>query len=53
MTLNADERGLLRRVSERGSPANPPEYFHSIHPPNFPASAAEDDPVARRGWSCR
>ncbi|MEU5980404.1 hypothetical protein [Streptomyces sp. NPDC047315] len=50
MTLNnADERELLRRISEADSPVVASDYFHSIHPPNFPTSAAEDDP-RRQAW---
>ncbi|MEU5900357.1 hypothetical protein [Streptomyces venezuelae] len=49
MTLNADERELLRRISEAGGPVEPSDYFHSIHPPNFPTSAAEGDP-RREAW---
>ncbi|MFF3730758.1 hypothetical protein ACFYXM_10675 [Streptomyces sp. NPDC002476] len=49
MTLNADERELLRRISEADSPVEPSDYFHSIHPPDFPASADADDP-RREAW---
>ncbi|MFD8609574.1 hypothetical protein [Streptomyces sp. NPDC059631] len=49
MTLADDERELLRRIAEAGSPVEPSDYFHSIHPPAFPASAAEDDP-RREEW---
>ncbi|WUT01656.1 hypothetical protein OHA46_33400 (plasmid) [Streptomyces sp. NBC_00708] len=49
MTLNSDERELLRRISEGSGPVEPPDYFHSIYPPDFPVSAAEDDP-RREAW---
>ena len=49
MALNADERELLRRISEADSPVEPSDYFHSIHPPDFPRSADEDDP-RREAW---
>ncbi|MDJ1645394.1 hypothetical protein [Streptomyces pakalii] len=50
MTLNSDERELLRRISEADGPVEPSDYFHSIYPPDFPASAAEDDP-RREAWT--
>ncbi|MFC7794628.1 hypothetical protein [Streptomyces cinereoruber] len=50
MTLNADALELLRLVSQSPEPVAPSSYFHTIHPPNFDASAAEDDP-RREAWA--
>ncbi|MFB7592341.1 hypothetical protein [Streptomyces sp. NPDC056169] len=49
MTLNADARELLGLIAGSPEPVAPSTYFHTIHPPNFDASAAEDDP-RREVW---
>lgn len=50
--LSTDERRLLELVSQSKEPVAPSSFFHTIHPPNFPTSAAEDDP-RREEWGER
>ncbi|MDT0382517.1 hypothetical protein RM572_27545 [Streptomyces sp. DSM 42041] len=44
MTLNADEHELLHRIARSPKPVAASDFFHTIHPPNFERSAAEEDP---------
>ncbi|MEV5673806.1 hypothetical protein AB0L28_34250 [Streptomyces sp. NPDC052503] len=44
MRLNQDEHELLRRIAAAEKPVAMSEFFHDIHPPNFPTSAPEADP---------
>ncbi|MEU9703017.1 hypothetical protein [Streptomyces sp. NPDC047981] len=44
MTLNADELKLLGMIARSPEPVAASSFFHTIHPPNFERSAAEDDP---------
>lgn len=44
MTLNQDERELLRRITDAGKPVAMSDFFHDMHPPNFPVSGPEEDP---------
>ncbi|MFI8769488.1 hypothetical protein ACIGN6_31915 [Streptomyces sp. NPDC053792] len=50
MTLNADARELLRLIAESPQPVVASSFFHTIHPPNFGRSVAEDDP-RREAWT--
>ncbi|MFI8944827.1 hypothetical protein [Streptomyces syringium] len=52
MSLSDDEHALLLRVAEAERPVAMSDFFHDIHPPDFPAEAAEDD-VRREGWMQR
>ncbi|WP_328380609.1 hypothetical protein OHB13_38010 (plasmid) [Streptomyces sp. NBC_00440] len=49
MTLNQEECELLRLISLAAEPVAMSDFFHGIHPPNFPRSAADDDPD-REAW---
>lgn len=49
MTLTPDERKLLELIAQAPEPVAMSSFFHDIHPPNFPASAPEDDPK-REAW---
>ncbi|MFD8026776.1 hypothetical protein ACFV6G_41010 [Streptomyces lavendulae] len=49
MTLNADERELLRLIAQAAEPVAASDFFHSIHPASFELSAAEEDP-RRVAW---
>ncbi|MFD7732169.1 hypothetical protein ACFV6F_17490 [Kitasatospora phosalacinea] len=49
MTLNPDAHELLRLIAESPEPVAASSFFHTIHPPNFPQSAPEDDPI-REAW---
>ncbi|MFE6412578.1 hypothetical protein ACFVOR_37225 [Streptomyces sp. NPDC057837] len=50
--LSNDERRLLELVSQANEPVAPSSFFHTIHPPTFPASAPDDDP-RREEWAER
>ncbi|MEU7295155.1 hypothetical protein AB0A76_18350 [Streptomyces exfoliatus] len=52
MTLNADARELLRLIAGSPEPVVASSFFHTIHPPNFDAAAAENDP-RRETWTER
>ncbi|MDK0525099.1 hypothetical protein [Streptomyces sp. ML-6] len=44
MTLNQDERELLRRIAEADKPVAMSDFFHVMYPPNFDASVGEEHP---------
>lgn len=48
--LSDDERRLLELIAASKEPVAPSSFFHTIHPPTFPASAPEDDPE-REAWA--
>lgn len=48
--LSNDERRLLELISQAKQPVAPSDFFHTIHPPTFDASAPEDDP-GREAWT--
>ncbi|MEU5431437.1 hypothetical protein AB0H73_38345 [Streptomyces olivoreticuli] len=52
MSLSDDEYALLLRVLEAGRPVAMSDFFHDIHPPDFPVDAAEDD-RGREAWMQR
>ncbi|MEU5109669.1 hypothetical protein AB0H07_46805 [Streptomyces sp. NPDC021354] len=50
MTLSRDERHLLELITQATEPVAMSDFFHTIHPPTFEASAPEGDP-AREAWT--
>lgn len=48
--LSSNERRLLELISQSKEPVAPSDFFHTIHPPNFPRNAADDDPD-REAWT--
>ncbi|MER6103741.1 hypothetical protein ABT115_15790 [Streptomyces sp. NPDC001832] len=44
MTLNQDEREILRLITEASEPVAASDFFHIIYPPNFDVSVGEEHP---------
>ncbi|MEU6925552.1 hypothetical protein [Streptomyces sp. NPDC046631] len=49
MTLNQDERELLRLIAATGKPVAMSDFFHAMYPPNFDRNVPADDPD-REAW---
>jgi hypothetical protein len=50
MDLSADARSILDHVAKAEEPVAMSDCFHTVHPPTFDRSAADDDPQ-REAWA--